>query len=57
MSKTCVIVDIDGTLSNAEHRIDLIPRNEPDRELKEAMWQSFHDAAVSDGVFAIRIPP
>ena len=45
--KLCVIMDIDGTLANAEHRIHLLPRNRPDVESGRA-WEEFFAAAVND---------
>ncbi|MEE8382675.1 MAG: HAD family acid phosphatase [Thermodesulfobacteriota bacterium] len=39
--RECVIVDIDGTLSNPEHRLSLIENDRPD-------WDAFHDLCYLD---------
>lgn len=36
-----VVVDLDGTLANIDHRVDLVRREKPD-------WDAFHRACVND---------
>jgi hypothetical protein len=50
MRLTCVLMDIDGTLANAEHRVHLIPRDgTPSHEVGPA-WQAFFDRSHLDTV-------
>ena len=39
--KECIIIDIDGTLANLDHRVHLAQRKNPD-------WRSFHDEMDKD---------
>lgn len=49
---TAIIMDIDGTLANAEHRIHLLParRRPEDRTTPDEAWQQFFAAAKDDVV-------
>ena len=53
--KHIVIVDIDGTLADATHRLHLLPSNAakgPGTDQKvDASWDAFLDAADADGVY------
>lgn len=47
----CIIMDIDGTLSNAEHRLHLLPNSTGDEgEPLSNDWTPFLDAAVDDAL-------
>ena len=44
-----VIMDIDGTLANAEHRVHLLPSARPDDPRpSDELWQEFFDQAPFD---------
>lgn len=46
MDKGIIIVDLDGTLANAEHRMHLLP-SEGNRD-KTLHWDTFNKAAIGD---------
>lgn len=50
----CIIVDIDGTLANIDHRKHLLPtlRENGDYEPSGRSWDAFHTAAVDDEPYA-----
>ena len=54
----CIIMDIDGTLANAEHRLHLLPAkgtpeaSEEERLKRDGQWKAFYDAAGEDAVNA-----
>jgi hypothetical protein len=49
----CIIVDIDGTLANIDHRKHLLPtlRENGDYEPSGRSWDAFHAAAVDDAPY------
>ncbi len=50
MRLTCILMDIDGTLANAEHRVHLIPRDGTPPEQVGPAWQAFFDLSHADTV-------
>lgn len=50
----CIIVDIDGTLANIDHRKHLLPtlRENGDYEPSGRSWDAFHAAAGDDAPYA-----
>lgn len=47
VKRSCVVMDIDGTLANADHRLHLLPKNHPDVN-PEIAWRRFYEAAIND---------
>src|SRR5690606_36878165 len=51
----CIIMDIDGTLANAAHRIHLLPKSQGFEKTgltPDEGWQAFYDEAKNDTVNA-----
>lgn len=47
----CIIMDIDGTLADAEHRIHLLPKRQHEGKAPDEAWREFYLASKNDGVF------